>query len=144
MQFKKLHPNFQLPVRSSVGAGGYDLFMPAAGIVHEYDMPDKGKLIGLGFAAAVPQGYVALILPRSGAGAKHGVELRNTCSVIDSDYRGEWLVAVKTKEGQSFGWAEGERVFQFVLVPALIVEPELVEDLPDTVRGEGGFGSSGK
>lgn len=142
MQFKKMHPNFQLPVRSSVGAGGYDLFMPKAGFVRECEVGNT-ELIGLGFAAAVPKGFVALILPRSGAGAKHGVELRNTCGVIDSDYRGEWMVAVKTKEGHEFGWAEGERLFQFVLVPAGIVEPELVEELDDTIRGEGGFGSSG-
>lgn len=144
MQFKQLHPNFQLPVRGSSDAGGYDLFMPEAGVVHEYDIPDQGKLVGLGFAAAVPKGYVALILPRSGAGAKHGVELRNTCGVIDSDYRGEWMVAVKVKEGQRFGWAAGERVFQYVLVQAGISDPVMVDELDSTDRGEGGFGSSGK
>jgi dUTP pyrophosphatase len=144
MQFKKLHPNFQLPQRSSEQAGGYDLFMPQAGIVHQHDIPDQGKLVGLGFAAAVPVGFVALILPRSGAGAKHGVELRNTVGVIDADYRGEWMVAVKTKGGTEFGWAEGERLYQYLLVPVIGSEPILVEELDTTERGEGGFGSSGK
>lgn len=142
MQFKKMHPNFQLPQRSSEQAGGYDLFMPTAGFVQESEAGNT-KLVGLGFAAAVPVGFVALILPRSGAGAKHGIELRNTCGVIDADYRGEWMVAVKTKEGHEFGWAEGERLFQYVLVPAGISDPVLVEELDETVRGAGGFGSSG-
>lgn len=146
MQFKQLHPNFQLPVRGSATAAGYDLFMPVAGKVEarvNWASPTH-KLIGLGFAAVVPSGFVALILPRSGAGAKHGIELRNTCGVIDEDYRGEWMVAVKTKEGHEFGWAEGERLFQFILVPCGNFEPVLVDELPVTNRGVGGFGSTGK
>lgn len=146
MQFKQLHPNFQLPERSSSGAGGYDLFMPEAGAIKErtnWAAPTH-QLIGLGFAAAVPPGYVALILPRSGAGAKHGVELRNTCGIIDSDYRGEWMVAAKTKEGGSFSWSAGERLFQYILVPVFGSEPELVAELEKTQRDIGGFGSTGK
>jgi len=143
MQFKQLHPNFQLPQRSSEQAGGYDLFMPKAGYLRENEVGNT-ELIGLGFSAAVPTGYVALILPRSGAGAKHGIELRISCGVIVADYRGEWMVAVKTKEGHEFGWAEGERLFQYVIVPAGISDPVLVDELDTTERGEGGFGSSGK
>lgn len=146
MQFKQLHPNFQLPTKGSYSAGGYDLYMPEAGHVKErpHELGENHKLIGLGFAAAVPKGYVALILPRSGAGADHGIELRNTCGVIDADYRGEWKVAIKTKEGKSFGWAAGERLFQYVLVPAGISEPELVSELTETARDIGGFGSTGR
>lgn len=145
MQFKQLHPNFQLPTKGSYSAGGYDLYMPEAGHIKEAaDDGTNHKLIGLGFAAAVPSGYVALILPRSGAGAKHGIELRNTCGVIDADYRGQWMVSVKTKEGNDFGWAAGERLFQYILVPAGISEPVLVEELTETARDVGGFGSTGK
>ena len=143
MQFKKLHPNFQVPTRSSEQAGGYDLYMPTAGCVNQYDIPNTGLLVGLGFAAAVPVGFVALILPRSGAGAKHGVELRNTVGVIDSDYRGEWMVKVAQRENTEFGWAEGERLFQYVLVPVAVFDPVVVDELPETKRGEGGFGSTG-
>lgn len=145
MQFKKLHENFQLPTKGSDAAGGYDLYMPEAGIIRERTIwaSPAHKLIGLGFAAAVPEGYVALILPRSGAGAKHGLQLRNTCGVIDSDYRGEWMVAVSQREGQEFSWSAGERLFQYILVPAGQFDPELVEELPTTQRGEGGFGSTG-
>lgn len=147
MQFKQLHPNFQLPTKGSYSAGGYDLYMPEAGKVGEYDFTSETnthKLVGLGFAAAVPKGYVALIFPRSGAGAKHGIELRNTCGVIDADYRGEWMVAIAQKEGHEFGWAAGERLFQYILVPAGTSEPELVSELTETARDVGGFGSSGK
>ncbi|TKW65219.1 MAG: dUTP diphosphatase [Paracoccus denitrificans] len=143
MQFKQLHPNFQKPTRGTDFAGAYDLYMPTAGTVNQHDVPGEGLLVGLGFAAAVPVGFVALILPRSGAGAKHGVELRNTVGVIDADYRGEWMVKVAQREGKEFGWAEGERLFQYILVPAAQFDPELVDELPPTNRGEGGFGSTG-
>lgn len=144
MQFKQMHPNFQLPTRGTEHAGAYDLYMPSAGTVNLHDIPSEGLLMGLGFAAAVPVGFVALILPRSGAGAKHGVGLRNTVGVIDSDYRGEWMVKITQQELKEFGWAEGERLFQFILVPVLHMTPTLVEELPVTARGEGGFGSTGK
>lgn len=140
MQFKQLHPNFQLPTRGTALAGGYDLYMPEAGKIEEHQ---THKMVGLGFSAAVPVGFVALILPRSGAGAKHGVQLRNTCGVIDSDYRGEWMVAVGQREGEELTWTKGERLFQYVLVPAAQFDPVLVDELPATNRGEGGFGSTG-
>lgn len=145
MQFKQLHPNFQLPTKGSEVAGGYDLYMPESGSVQErvnWASPAH-KMVGLGFAAAVPVGYVALILPRSGAGSKQGAGLRNTAGVIDADYRGEWMVAVTQKEGRELRWAEGERLFQYILVPVGTSEPELVADLPETNRGTGGFGSTG-
>lgn len=144
MQFKQLHPNFQLPVRSSSLAGGYDLFMPEDGEYAGYGQAESThQMVGLGFSAAVPAGFVALILPRSGAGAKRGVELRNTVGVIDSDYRGEWMVAVTQKEGDPVGWEAGDRLYQYLLVPVAQFDPVLVEDLPSTDRGQGGFGSTG-
>ena len=143
MQFKKLHPNFQLPTQGTDHAGAYDLYMPTAGTVNLHDVPDEGLLVGLGFAAAVPVGFVALILPRSGAGAKHGVQLRNTAGVIDADYRGEWMVKITQREGKEFGWAEGDRLFQYLIVPVAKFDPALVDELPATDRGQGGFGSTG-
>lgn len=143
MQFKALHPNFQLPTKGSHSAGGYDLYMPEADFVRKSENGNT-KLVNLGFAAEVPAGYVALILPRSGAGAKHGIELRNTCGVIDADYRGAWLAAIKTKEGHEFGWAAGERLLQFLLVPVATITPVLVNELTETARDTGGLGSTGK
>lgn len=101
------------------------------------------QLTGLGFAAAVPPGHVALLLPRASAGAKHGLELNNTCGVIDSDYRGEWKAAMCTKTGIALSWAAGDWVLQFIVVPVADVTLEQVDSLDETERGTGGFGSSG-
>ena len=102
------------------------------------------RVIGLGFAMEVPQGYAALILPRSSAGAKFGLELNNTCGVIDSDYRGEWKAALRTKDGKLLKWAAGDRLLLFLIVPVASVHLELVDSVNKTERGEGGFGSTGK
>lgn len=145
MQFKQLHPNFQLPTKGSEAAGGYDLYMPEAGMVHarlNFASPTHTS-VRLGFAAKVPDGHVALILPRSGAGSKYGIDLRNTCGVIDADYTGEWIANIRQKEGMEYSWAAGERILQFVVVPVASVTPELVDELPETKRGAGGFGSTG-
>jgi len=128
-----------MPTKASDKAGAFDIFMPEAGIA-----TGESQLVGLGFAAAVPDGHVGLLLPRSSAGAKHGVELNNTCGVIDSDYRGEWKAAIKTKSGISFSWGAGDRVLQFMIVPIANITLKQVDCLDETVRGEGGFGSTGK
>lgn len=136
MRIKALHPNFLIPTKGTDGAGAYDLYMPEAGFSNE--------LVGLGFAAEVPKGYVAIILPRSSAGVKLGVELKNTCGVIDSDYRGEWKAAIQTKTEEVIQWRAGDRLLQFLIVPVADVTLELVDGLDSTERGSGGFGSSGK
>ena len=129
-----------MPIKGSNSAGAFDIYMPEAGIAN-----GSSQLIGLGFAAAVPPGHVALLLPRSSTGAKYGVELNNSCGVIDSDYRGEWKAAIRTKSGIPYSWEAGERVLQFLLVPVNCTEVlELVDELDATDRGAGGFGSSGK
>lgn len=139
MRIKPLHPNFILPIKSTLGAGAFDLYMPEAGTCN-----GKASVISLGFAAEVPPNHVALIFPRSGTGFKHGLELNNTCGVIDSDYRGEWKASIRTKSGLEFNWNSGDRVLQFLIVPITNVELELADDLNETERGEGGFGSTGK
>ena len=140
MRIKPVHFNFNKPTKGTEGAGAYDLYMPVSGSI-----PENGICkVGLGFAAEVPVDHVALILPRSGIGAKYGVELNNTCGVIDSDYRGEWIATLRTKTGEEFFWKAGDRILQFVLVPAISVELEITDELSTTERGSGGFGSSGK
>lgn len=141
MRITPLHAGFIMPNKSTEFAGAFDIYMPEAGEIN-----GNSRLIGLGFAAAIPAGYVGLLLPRSSVGAKFGVELNNTCGVIDADYRGEWKAALKTKSGIPFKWEAGERLVQCVVVPALSVQFELVnsvEELGETNRA-GGFGSSGK
>lgn len=139
MHFQAKHPNFKLPTRGSKQAGGLDLYMPEAGCISN----ERVVSVPLGFAAEVPPGYVALLLPRSGAGGKYGVELNNTCGVIDSDYRDEWIAKLAVKRGPDFHWQAGDRVIQVLIVPVLQVDPILVNELTVTDR-EGGFGSTGK
>lgn len=139
MDFIKLHPGFKLPTKGTEFAGARDLYMPTDGDAQEYG----GTLYGLGFAAAVPTGFVALILPRSGAGSKYGLELTNTCGVIDADYRGEWKAMLQVKNFPAFKWSAGDRLLQYLLVPVLDSEPVLVQELKPTSRGTGGFGSTG-
>lgn len=139
MDIQSLHPAFIMPTKASDKAGAFDIYMPVAG-----EAKGESQLIGLGFAAAVPDGHVALLLPRSSAGAKHGVELNNTCGVIDADYRGEWKAAIKTKSGLPFSWNMGDRVLQFLVVPIANVALNQVDSLDETARGVGGFGSTGK
>jgi dUTP pyrophosphatase len=140
MKIKQLHTNFQMPSRGTNGAAGYDIAMPEGGVV----TAGQAKKVSLGFAAEVPPGYVALLLPRSGVGFKHGVELHNTCGVIDSDYRGEWFASLHIKTGTQFTWHAGEKLLQFILVPVYTPELLLVNELSDTDRGTGGLGSTGK
>ena len=140
MNIKQLHQNFKMPTRGTDYAGGYDIYMPEKGTM----MPGVtyGQMVPLGFSAEVPVGYVALLLPRSGAGAKHGVSLNNTVGVIDADYRGEWMACLRVKNGLPHRWEEGDRLLQFILVPVNTPELVLVKELSSTERGEGGFGST--
>jgi dUTP pyrophosphatase len=142
MNIKTLHTNFRMPTKGTDGAGAYDLYMPEEGCVYK-DEPE-GVMVGLGFSAAVPKGHVALLLPRSGAGAKFGVALNNTAGIVDSDYRGEWKVSIRLHNDAPFKWNAGDRLFQMLIVPVADVTLNQVEELDTTSRGEGGFGSSGK
>jgi len=139
MRIQPLRNPFIMPTKGTAFAGAFDIYMPEDGMVDH-----RAQLIGLGFAAAVPENHVALLLPRSSSGAKFGLELNNTVGVIDSDYRGEWMAKLRTKSGESFSWLAGERVIQFVVVPVANVALEQVDSLDATARGDGGFGSSGK
>lgn len=141
MNIQPLHPNFKVPERSTDQAGAYDVFMPEKGSLTHGN--EKGEMIPLGFAAEVPLGYVALLLPRSGAGAKQGIALNNTIGVIDSDYRGEWMACLRKHDTGYSEWEAGDRLLQFLLVPVGMVNFNIVEELSTTERGVGGFGHTG-
>lgn len=128
-----------MPTKGSIESAAFDIYMPVSGVASRIP-----QLIGLGFAAAVPKGHVALLLPRSSTGAKYGLELNNSCGVIDADYRGEWRAALRTKDGSLMNWEVGERLLQFLIVPIAQVELQLSDSLEETERGSGGFGSSGQ
>ena len=138
MKIQLLHSNAKLPVRSTEYAAGFDLFMPDIGYVQD----DQTITYPLGFASEIPSGWVALLLPRSSA-AKSGLELANTCGVIDEDYRGEWIAKLRSKTGQLITWDAGDRLLQAVLVPRYLGEIEQVDSVEKTARGAGGFGSTG-
>lgn len=139
MRIQPVHTGFIMPTRGSDQAGAFDIYMPEAG-----EVAGTTKFVGLGFSSEFPPGYVALLMPRSGTGAKFGLELNNTCGVIDADYRGEWKAALKTKSGLPFSWAAGDRVLQFMLVPVWTPQLELVESVATSDRSSGGFGSTGR
>lgn len=107
------------------------------------------NVIHLGFAAEVPEGYVAILLPRSSTGMK-GISLRNTAGVIDSDYRGEWIAHIVIDQNQDnalldeWHYKRGDRLIQCLIVPVKKVDIELTESISVTARGNGGFGSTGK
>ena len=107
------------------------------------------NVIHLGFAAEVPEGYAAILLPRSSAGMK-GISLRNTAGVIDSDYRGEWIAHIVIDQNQDnalldeWHYKRGDRLIQCLIVPVKKVDIELTESISVTARGDGGFGSTGK
>lgn len=141
MNIQPLHPNFKIPTKGTDQAGAFDIYMPQAGVL--YGHGDFGLKVPLGFAAAVPTGHVALILPRSGVGAKNGLALNNTCGVIDSDYRGEWIATLRVHNLMSIRWEVGDRLLQFLVVPVAQVTLSVVDVLDATSRGTGGFGSTG-
>ena len=140
MRIKPHCADFKLPTKGTKGAGAFDIYMPESGAISG-SVPRK---IHLGFSAEIPEGHVAILLPRSGAGANFGVELNNTVGILDSDYRGEWMASMRTKNEHYFSWERNERILQFMIVPIANVELELCYELSETERGAGGFGSSGK
>ena len=100
------------------------------------------RKIGTGIRVAIPEGYMGMIVPRSGLGIK-GVNLANTVGVIDSSYRGEVFVCIKNNTPLSLTIEKGTRFAQLIVVPVNIEDIEVVDSLEDTERGEGGFGSTG-
>ena len=140
MRVQSLHKAFIMPTKGTSMAGAFDIYMPEPGRVCEL-FPTT---VALGFSAQVSPGHVALLLPRSGVGCRFGLELMNTCGVIDADYQGEWKAVLKTKGSQPYAWAAKERILQFLVVPVANVTLELGDPFQVTERSHDGFGSTGK
>jgi len=140
LRVRRLDPRARLPERAHDGDAGYDLRALDAGSL----APGERAMVPTGIAIALPSGHAGLVLPRSGLAARHGIALVNAPGLIDEGYRGELRVLLlNTDRDATFAWEAGDRIAQLVLIaPAL---PEVVEtdDLGDTRRGDGGFGSSG-
>lgn len=139
---KKLNENAILPTYGSEFAAGADLYaLPGEEIVIA---PGETKLIHTGLAMEIPEGYGGFIYARSGLASKRGLAPANKVGVVDADYRGEVMVALHNHSLVPQTVASGERVAQLVIAPFLKVQFEEAEELNTTVRGEGGFGSTGR
>ena len=139
---KRLSPSVQLPSYKTNGASGMDLM---AFIENPIELePGKSCLVPTGLSVAFPEEYEIQIRPRSGLAAKNNITVLNTPGTIDSDYRGELKIILFNHGNENFLINNSDRIAQMILTPIIKMELHETEELPETVRGEGGFGSTGK
>ena len=139
---KKLNPSVQLPSYKTDGASGMDLM---AFIEKPIELkPGKSCLVPTGLSVAFSKEYEIQIRPRSGLAAKKNISVLNTPGTIDSDYRGELKIILFNHGSENFMINNNDRIAQMVLTPIIKMELEEKNELPETIRGEGGFGSTGK
>ena len=142
VKIKKLNENAIIPTRGSNQAAGYDLY---ACVDTPVNIPAHcTEKIPTGLAIEIPDGYFGGIFARSGLATKHGLRPSNCCGVVDSDYRGNVIVALHNDTNEEKLIMPGERIAQLVVLPYLPIIFEEVEELTDTERGDSGFGSTGK
>ncbi len=139
---KKLNPSVQLPSYKTNGASGMDLMAFIEKPI--YLKPGKLCLVPTGLSVAFPQEYEIQIRPRSGLAAKKSISILNTPGTVDSDYRGELKIILFNHGNEDFIINNSDRVAQMVLTPIIKMELEETNELPESIRGEGGFGSTGK
>lgn len=135
----------QLPVPelATDGSAAFDLRAANCAAI----FPGHERMVKTGFAWEIPSGHVGLVMPRSGMGSRDGIVLGNLVGVIDSDFRGEVMVKMwyRRDEGETYTIREGDKIAQMVIVPLCSLRKVMeVDELPDTARGEGGFGSTGR
>ena len=142
VKFVKVIEDAKVPERGSKFAAGYDL---SANLPENSTMIYPGETLKIhsGLAVAIPEGYFGGIYARSGLSTKQGLRPANCTGIVDSDYRGEIIVALYNDSNKIQTIENGQRIAQLVIQPYLNVEFEEVDKLDDTERGEGGFGSSG-
>ena len=145
LKYRRITRNGNTPApirRATSGSAGYDLsaFTDAPVTVS----PSKTVIVPTGICVEIPAGHVGLIFIRSSMGVKHGVTLSNSVGVIDSDYRGELMVGLCNLSDRDYVIEPGDRIAQLVIVPYACATPCEAEDLSDTERSTGGFGSTGK
>ena len=139
---KKLNPDVELPVYKTSGASGMDLmaFIDAPIKI----TPNSSYLVPTGLSMAFSEDFEVQIRPRSGLAVKNSIAVLNTPGTIDSDYRGEIKIILFNHGKTDFIINNRDRVAQMILTPVVKMKFEEVDNLPDTIRGEGGFGSTGK
>ena len=143
LNFKKVRENAKVPTRGTEGSAGMDMY---ACIEQEVTInPGELKIIPTGIAVAVPSAdYAVFLYARSGLGVKYGICLGNGVGVIDSDYRGEICAGLCNVSDKPYTIQPQERICQMVVAPVVMAQLNLVEELDDTDRGQGKFGSTGK
>ena len=140
VRIKKLNENAIIPTYGTSYSAGADLYTIDGPVTVA---PHTTTLLHTGLAVEIPEGYCGLIFARSGLASKHGLAPANKVGVIDADYRGEVMVALHNHTDEPKTVEQGERIAQLAILPFLAAEYELADELSDTVRGEGGFGSTG-
>ncbi len=143
VQIKKLRPEATLPTSGSAAAAGYDLYACLPNGVVDI-APHATAMVGTGLAMAIPEGYFGAIFARSGLASKQGLRPANCVGVCDSDYRGEYIIALHNDSDTVRTVSHGERIAQLVVMPYLAVDFEECDELGPTARGSGSFGSTGK
>jgi dUTP pyrophosphatase len=137
----KLQDGATLPTRAHPGDAGLDLYACEAAHLG----PGERWSVGTGVAVEIPAGHAGLVLPRSGLAKRHGIALVNSPGLIDAGYRGELRVLLlNTDPAEIFRVEPGDRIAQLVIAPIALAEPVEAETLAESVRGDGGFGSSGR
>ena len=143
LKIKRLHPQAQLPTRATQGSAGYDLYACIEQAVEI--MPGQTENIPTGLAIQLEsKNEVALIFARSSLGTKYGVAPANAVGVIDSDYRGEVCVCLRNFSDKPYTVQPQDRVAQLLVMPVVLPEIQEAQELEDSERGQGGFGSTGK
>jgi dUTP pyrophosphatase len=142
IQIKRLNSEVKIPSYKTQGSSGMDLMAFLKDTVTI--KPKSSELISTGVAVAIPEDTEIQIRPRSGLAAKSNISVLNTPGTIDSDYRGELKIILYNHGTDDFVVNNGDRIAQMVLMPVLKASFEEVENLPNTIRGTGGFGSTGK
>ena len=141
VKIKKINPNATIPTYGSPYAAGADLYACIEN--EEIIKSGETKLIKTGFSLELPVGYAAFIYARSGLATKRGLAPANKVGVVDCDYRGEVMVALHNNSSTDQAVSPQERIAQMVIAPYITAEFEEADELSDTVRGAGGFGSTG-
>ena len=142
VRVKKLRPGAKLPTFGSAEAAGADLYACLEEAITV--KPGETVFVPTGLAMELPRGYAGLIYARSGLACKRGLAPANKVGVVDSDYRGEFIVALHNHGDEPQTVAHGERIAQLIVTPVLTPLYEEAEELSDSQRGSGGFGSTGK
>lgn len=145
INIKKTDENAKIPTYGSEFAAGADLYA----VIHNEEnrveiLPGETAFIDTGIVMEIPNGYVGLVYARSGLSCKQGLAPANKVGVIDSDYRGNIMVALYNQSNEIRTVSEGDRIAQIIIQPVEQFEFKVTENLSNTVRGNGGFGSSGK